>query len=116
MKNDPNESLRTYVKKFKVEKVKIVGCDDSIACSAFRKRLPTDHPFFVELIMGKNLTLADSYALEKKHSIWDKAKRSQKLPEQQHKDAKPTQKKVNDKQLNDKNKPRSKRGDQSPTK
>ncbi|XP_050125805.1 uncharacterized protein LOC126603101 [Malus sylvestris] len=35
MKNDPNESLCTYVKRFKAEKAKIVGCDDNIACLSF---------------------------------------------------------------------------------
>ncbi|KAM1342521.1 hypothetical protein ACFX2F_006835 [Malus domestica] len=65
MKNDLNKSLRTYVKRFKVEKVKIVGCDDSIACSAFRKGFSANHPLFEELIMGENLSLANFYALEK---------------------------------------------------
>ncbi|XP_068339003.1 uncharacterized protein [Pyrus communis] len=37
MKKDMNESFLTYVKRFKEKKVKIVGCDDSITCSAFRK-------------------------------------------------------------------------------
>ncbi|XP_048438963.1 uncharacterized protein LOC125476676 [Pyrus x bretschneideri] len=63
MKKDLKESLRTYVKRFKAEKAKIVRCDDSIACSAFRKRLLANHPLFKELIMGENLTLANSYAL-----------------------------------------------------
>ena len=53
----------TYVKRFKAEKAKIIRCNDSIACSTFRKWLPADHPLFVKLIMGENLTLADSYAL-----------------------------------------------------
>ncbi|KAM1812028.1 hypothetical protein ACFX12_028595 [Malus domestica] len=43
MKNDLKESLCTYVKRFKAEKVKIIGCDDNIACSAFRKWLLADH-------------------------------------------------------------------------
>ncbi|KAM2040869.1 hypothetical protein ACFX1R_036304 [Malus domestica] len=81
MKKDPKESFRIYAKRFKVEKVKIVDCDDSIACLAFLKGLLTDHPFFGELIMGENLTLADSYDLVEKHSLWDEAKRSQKPPE-----------------------------------
>ena len=57
MKKDPNELPHTYVKRFRAEKVKIIGCDDSIACSAFRKWLSADHPLFKKLIMGKNLTL-----------------------------------------------------------
>ncbi|KAM1849394.1 hypothetical protein ACFX14_013435 [Malus domestica] len=61
---------------FKAKKAKIVGCDDSIASSTFRNRLPADHPLFVELIIGHNLTLANSYALLEKHSLWDKAKRA----------------------------------------
>ncbi|KAM1175255.1 hypothetical protein ACFX19_028278 [Malus domestica] len=63
MKKDLKESLRTYVKRFKVEKAKIVGCDGSIASSTFRKGLPSDHPLFKELIMGENLTMANSYTL-----------------------------------------------------
>ncbi|XP_070668965.1 uncharacterized protein [Malus domestica] len=59
MKN-PKESLHTYVKRFKAKKVKIIGCNDSIACSAFQKGLPVNHPLFGKLIMGQNLTLADS--------------------------------------------------------
>ncbi|KAM2515531.1 hypothetical protein ACFX1W_027765 [Malus domestica] len=69
MKKDLKESLRTYVKRFKVEKAKIVGCNDSIASSTFRKGLPSDHPLFKELIMGENLTMANSYALAEKHSF-----------------------------------------------
>ena len=76
MKKDSKESLRTYVKRFKAEKAKIVRCDDSIACSSFRKGLPSDHPFFEKLIMDENLTLADSYALAEKHVLWDEAKQS----------------------------------------
>ncbi|XP_068336518.1 uncharacterized protein [Pyrus communis] len=60
MKNDPNESLRTYIKRFKAEKRKIIGCNDNIACLAFRKWLIIDHPLFGELIMGQNLTLQAS--------------------------------------------------------
>ena len=63
MKKDPNESLHTYVKRFKGEKAKIVRCDDNITYLAFRKGLPADHPLFGELIMGENLSLANSYAL-----------------------------------------------------
>ncbi|KAM1406682.1 hypothetical protein ACFX2F_001369 [Malus domestica] len=113
MKNDPKESFRTYVKRFKAEKAKIVRCDDSITCSAFRKRLPADHPLFRELVIGENLTLANSYALAKNHSFWDEAKRSQKLPENLRKDVELTQKKVDNKLLNNKDKPRSKNRDRS---
>ncbi|KAM2029746.1 hypothetical protein ACFX16_041221 [Malus domestica] len=76
MKNDPNESLNTYVKRFNVEKAKTVGCNDSIACSAFQKWLPANHPLFEKLIMDENLTLANSYALAEKHALWDEAKQS----------------------------------------
>ncbi|XP_048422300.1 uncharacterized protein LOC125469249 [Pyrus x bretschneideri] len=69
MKNDLNESLCTYVKRVKVEKMKIVECNDNIAYSTFRKGLPADHSLFEELIMSKNLTLADFYVLAEKHSF-----------------------------------------------
>ncbi|XP_028952481.1 uncharacterized protein [Malus domestica] len=77
MKKDPNESFCTYIKRFKVKKAKIVKCDDSIVCSAFRKGHLTDHPLFKKLIMGGELTLAALYALAKKHALWDEAKQSE---------------------------------------
>ncbi|KAM1915069.1 hypothetical protein ACFX13_034966 [Malus domestica] len=55
--------------------------------------------------MGENLSLADSYALVEKHSLWDEAKQSQKLHEQLHKDVESTQNKARDKLLNNKDKP-----------
>ena len=39
------------MKRFKAEKEKIVGCNDSIARAVFRKRLPADYPLFSKLIM-----------------------------------------------------------------
>ncbi|KAM1067141.1 hypothetical protein ACFX1Q_023258 [Malus domestica] len=58
----------------KVEKAKIVGCNDSIARAAFQKGLPADHPLFGKLIMKEDLTLADSFALAEKHALWDEAR------------------------------------------
>ena len=74
VKKNPKESLRDYVKRFKVEKAKIVGCNDSIARAAFQKRLPADHPLFGKLIMKEDLTLADSFTLVEKHALWDEAR------------------------------------------
>ncbi|KAM1249749.1 hypothetical protein ACFX2G_033086 [Malus domestica] len=71
---NPRESLRDYVRMFKVEKAKIVGCNDSIARAAFQKGLPADHPLFGKLIMKEDLTLADSFALAEKYALWDEAR------------------------------------------
>ncbi|KAM1123044.1 hypothetical protein ACFX13_004573 [Malus domestica] len=73
VKNNPKESLRDYMKRFKVEKVKIVRCNDSIARAAFQKGLPADHPLFGKLIMKEDITLADSFALVGKYALWDEA-------------------------------------------
>ncbi|KAM1635369.1 hypothetical protein ACFXTN_012204 [Malus domestica] len=116
MKKYLKESLHTYAKRFKAEKAKIIGCDDSIPCSAFRKGFPADHLRLKELIMGENLSLENSYALAEKHSLWDEEKRSQKLPKQPCRVAEPTQKKASDKPLNIKSKPGDKRKDRSPSK
>ncbi|XP_050136211.1 uncharacterized protein LOC126611949 [Malus sylvestris] len=75
---DPWETICDYVKRFKVEKAKIVGCNKDIAMAAFRNGLPTEHPLFRKLIMGEELTLATSYALAEKHALWDEAKQSNK--------------------------------------
>ncbi|KAM1611054.1 hypothetical protein ACFXTN_021394 [Malus domestica] len=74
VKKNPKESLRDYVRRFKVEKAKIVGCNDSIARVAFQKGLPADHPLFGKLIMKEDLTLADSFALAEKYALWDEAR------------------------------------------
>ncbi|KAM2194544.1 hypothetical protein ACFX1R_028667 [Malus domestica] len=74
VKKNPKESLRDYVRRFKVEKAKIVGCNDSIARAAFQKGLPADHLLFGKLIMKEDLTLADSFALAEKYALWDEAR------------------------------------------
>ncbi|XP_048438964.1 uncharacterized protein LOC125476677 [Pyrus x bretschneideri] len=75
---DPWETIHDYVKRFKAEKAKIVGCNEDIATAAFRNGLPTEHALFENLIMGEELTLAASYTLAEKHALWDKAKQSNK--------------------------------------
>ncbi|XP_068305097.1 uncharacterized protein [Pyrus communis] len=69
VKKNPKESLRDYVKRFKAEKARIVGCNNSIAKAAFQKRLPTDHSLFKNLIMKEDLTLANFFALVEKHAL-----------------------------------------------
>ncbi|KAM1124829.1 hypothetical protein ACFX2B_039704 [Malus domestica] len=93
VKKNPKESLRDYVKRFKAEKVKIVGCDNSIASAAFQKGLPADHPLFGELIMKEDLTLADSFAMAEKHALWDEAQQAEMAPEQPRKELAAAQKK-----------------------
>ncbi|XP_068338877.1 uncharacterized protein [Pyrus communis] len=73
-KKNPKKSLCDYVKRFKSEKVSIVGCNDSIARAAFQKGLPADYPLFKKLIMKKDLTLADSFTLVEKHALWDEVR------------------------------------------
>lgn len=73
MKKNLNELVRNYVKRFKSEKAKTVGCDHSIVSAAFQKVLPANHPLFGELIIKENLTLVDSFALVEKHALWDEA-------------------------------------------
>ncbi|KAM2215558.1 hypothetical protein ACFX1X_022677 [Malus domestica] len=51
VKKNPKESFRDYVNRFKVEKAKIVGCNDSIARATFQKELLADHPLFRKLVM-----------------------------------------------------------------
>ncbi|XP_068319814.1 uncharacterized protein [Pyrus communis] len=73
VKKNPKESLRDYVKRFKVEKARIVGCNDSITRATFQKGLPADLPLFQKLIMKEDLALADFFALAEKHALWDEA-------------------------------------------
>ncbi|KAM2111982.1 hypothetical protein ACFX1R_014545 [Malus domestica] len=74
VKKNPKESLRDYVRMFKVEKARIVGCNNSIARAAFQKGLPVEHPLFRKLIMKEDLTLSDSFVLAEKHALWDEVR------------------------------------------
>ncbi|KAM0975985.1 hypothetical protein ACFX2C_018947 [Malus domestica] len=75
VKKNPKESLCDYVRRFKAEKAKIIGCNDSIARAAFQKGLSIDHPLFEKLIMKEDLTLAESFAMAEKHAFWDEVRR-----------------------------------------
>ncbi|XP_028952468.1 uncharacterized protein [Malus domestica] len=61
---DPWETIRNYVKRFKMEKAKIVGCNEDIATAAFRN--------------GRRTDPSNSYALAEKHALWDEAKQYNK--------------------------------------
>ncbi|KAM2243912.1 hypothetical protein ACFX1S_010673 [Malus domestica] len=100
VKKNPNESLCDYVKRFKAEKAKIIGCDNSITSAAFQKGLSADHPLFGEMIMKEDLTLADSFALIEKHALWDEARQVEKVPEQPRKESTAAQRKKDGKQPN----------------
>ncbi|CAN6707442.1 unnamed protein product [Malus baccata var. baccata] len=75
---DHRDTIRDYVKRFKIEKAKIIGYNEDIAMAAFRNGVPTEHSLFRKLIMGEELTLAASYALAEKHALWDEAKQFNK--------------------------------------
>ncbi|KAM2878562.1 hypothetical protein FF1_014153 [Malus domestica] len=62
------------MRRFKAEKARIVGGNDSIVRAAFQKGLPADHPLFGKLIMKEDLTLADFFSLADKHALWDEAR------------------------------------------
>lgn len=52
---DPNETFRNYVKRFNVEKVKIVGCDDTIASATSRNGLLVRPPTVWGIDYGSGL-------------------------------------------------------------
>ncbi|CAL8993168.1 unnamed protein product [Prunus brigantina] len=49
-----NKSHRDYLRRFKAEKANIIGCNDLIAASVFKKGLPTEHEL-----------------LRKRYALWD---------------------------------------------
>ncbi|XP_020426548.1 uncharacterized protein LOC109950824 [Prunus persica] len=81
-----DESLRDYIKRFKAEKANIVGCDDRIASSAFKKGLPAEHDLYRELTITPSQTLAKVYATAERYALWDDdriaAKKSTKQEDQ----------------------------------
>ncbi|XP_020411609.1 uncharacterized protein LOC109946877 [Prunus persica] len=81
-----DESLRDYIKKFKAKKSNIVGCDDRIASSAFKKGFPAEHDLCRKLTITLSQTLAEVYATAECHALWDDdriaAKKSTKQEDQ----------------------------------
>ncbi|XP_020415471.1 uncharacterized protein LOC109947996 [Prunus persica] len=65
------ESLRDYIKRFKAEKANIVGCDDQIASSAFKKGLPAEHDLYRKLTITPSQTLAEVFATAERYALWD---------------------------------------------
>ncbi|KAM2747220.1 hypothetical protein PS2_022722 [Malus domestica] len=101
------------MKRFKVEKVKAVGCDDLIASAAFQNGLRTDNPLFGELIMKEDLIMADFFALAKKYAFWDEARGADKASEQPRKELTVAQKKEEGNQYNNKSMQGAKRRNRS---
>ncbi|CAL9006555.1 unnamed protein product [Prunus brigantina] len=71
LRKKSDESLRDYIKRFKAEKANIVGCDDRIASSAFKKGLPAEHDLYRELTITPSQTLAEVYATAECYALWD---------------------------------------------
>ncbi|CAL2271087.1 unnamed protein product [Prunus armeniaca] len=66
-----DESLRNYIKRFKVERANIVGCDDQIASSTFKRGLPTECELYRELTISPRQTLVEVFAIAERYALWD---------------------------------------------
>ncbi|CAL8094040.1 unnamed protein product [Prunus armeniaca] len=71
MRKKPDESIRDYIKRFKAEKANIVGCDDQIASSAFKKGLPAEHELYRDLTITPSQTLAEVFVTAEHYALWD---------------------------------------------
>ncbi|CAL9029673.1 unnamed protein product [Prunus brigantina] len=71
LRKKPDESIRDYIKRFKTEKANIVGCDDQIASSAFKKGLPAEHELYRELTITPSQTLAEVFGTAECYALWD---------------------------------------------
>ncbi|XP_020412829.1 uncharacterized protein LOC109947303 [Prunus persica] len=90
LRKKPEESLRDYIKRFKAEKANIVGCDDQIASSAFKKGLPAKHDLYRELTITLSQTLAEVFATAERYALWDDdGITAKKSTEQEDRPAKP---------------------------
>ncbi|CAL9005317.1 unnamed protein product [Prunus brigantina] len=69
MQKKDDESLRDYIKRFKAEKANIVGCDDRITSSAFKKGLPTKHNLYRELTITPSQTMAEIYVIAECYAL-----------------------------------------------
>ncbi|CAL8993005.1 unnamed protein product [Prunus brigantina] len=64
-------SLRDYIKRFKAETANIVGCDDQIASSAFKRGLPTECELYCELTISPYQTLVEVFVTAERYALWD---------------------------------------------
>ncbi|XP_021802528.1 uncharacterized protein LOC110746606 [Prunus avium] len=71
LRKKPDESLQDYIKRFKAEKANIVGCDNRIASSAFKKGLPAEHDLYRELTITPSQTLAEVFVIVECYTLWD---------------------------------------------
>ncbi|CAL2237726.1 unnamed protein product [Prunus armeniaca] len=71
LRKKPDESIQDYIKRFKAEKANIVGCDDQIASSTFKKGLPAEHELYRELTITPNQTLAEVFTTAECYVLWD---------------------------------------------
>ncbi|XP_008237605.1 PREDICTED: uncharacterized protein LOC103336341 [Prunus mume] len=91
LRKKSDEFLRDYIKRFKAEKANIVGCDDRIASSAFKKGLLAEHDLYCELTITPSQTLAEVHTTAEHYTLWDDdrmaAKESTKQEDQPTKQA-----------------------------
>ncbi|CAL9024666.1 unnamed protein product [Prunus brigantina] len=66
-----DESLQDYIKIFKAEKANIVGCDDRIVSSTFKKDLPVEHDLYLEQAIAHSQTLAEVYLTAECYTLCD---------------------------------------------
>ncbi|XP_021802798.1 uncharacterized protein LOC110746880 [Prunus avium] len=71
LRKKPDESLRDYLRRFKAERVNIIGCNDQVASSAFKKGLPTEHELYRELAITPSQTLAEVFMTAERYALWD---------------------------------------------
>ncbi|XP_021829367.1 uncharacterized protein LOC110769652 [Prunus avium] len=67
----PDESLRDYIKRLKAERAKIIGCDDQVASSAFKRGFPTECELYGELTISPCQTLVEVFATAEHYAVWD---------------------------------------------
>ncbi|XP_020410717.1 uncharacterized protein LOC109946656 [Prunus persica] len=53
------------------EKANIIGCNDQVTSSAFKKGLPTEHELYSELAVTPSQTLAEVFATAERYALWD---------------------------------------------
>ncbi|XP_008245115.1 PREDICTED: uncharacterized protein LOC103343227 [Prunus mume] len=73
-----DESLRDYIKRFKAERANIIGCDDRIASSAFKRGLPIECELYHELTISPCQTLVEVFATVERYALWDEDRTSAK--------------------------------------
>ncbi|KAL9417226.1 hypothetical protein AB3S75_040245 [Citrus x aurantiifolia] len=70
------ETLKDYIRRFRLESAKVENCDDQLAIVAFKRGLPSNHTLFESLVKNKPNCMWDLLIRAQKYVTLEEEKKS----------------------------------------